>query len=174
MSLQRGFDADLTLAMSRRSFLKTLGQAAAVAASLSSPIACGKAAGRRERRRLGTEAPVFDPVQREVIAKIIDGFNPPDTPLRQRLLEEDPGYDLVLAYSDFAYSHGDAFVSQMKTLIDFLNVLPTFSPTFFSRLGLPNALRLRRMHVDDANRYFLHLRDSGSRSMRNIFTGAKF
>ena len=174
MSLQRGFDADLTLAMSRRGFLKALGQAAAVAASLSSPIACGKAAGRRERRRLGDQAPVFDPIQREVIAKIIDGFNPPDTPLRQRLLEEDPDYDLVQAYSDFAYAHGDAFVSQMKTLIDFLNVLPTFSPTFFSRLGLPNALRLRRMHVDDANRYFLHLRDSGSRSMRNIFTGAKF
>ena len=68
---------------------------AAVAASLSSPIACGKAAGRRERRRLGDQAPVFDPIQREVIAKIIDGFNPPDTPLRQRLLEEDPDYDLV-------------------------------------------------------------------------------
>jgi choline dehydrogenase-like flavoprotein len=173
VTTQLGFDADLDLAMNRRSFLKSLGKAAAVAATLATPLGCGRIGGRVERRRQGDEAPVFDPVQRQVIAKIIDGFNPPDTPLRQRLQEEDPDYDLVQAWADFAYANGDAFVAQMRTLVDFLNILPTFNPAFFSRRGLP-VLRLRAMHVDDVNRYMLHLRDSGVRAMRNIFTGAKY
>ena len=62
----------------------------------------------------------------------------------------------------------------MKFLIDFLNVLPTFTRTFSTRHGLPARLQLRRFHPDDANRYFLFLRDSSLRPLRNIFTGAKF
>jgi choline dehydrogenase-like flavoprotein len=175
VSEQKAFDADLGLAVSRREFLVGLGRASSAALMMGSSLGCaGNVQGRREARRLGDEAPIFDPVQREVIAKIIDGFNPPDTPLRVRLAAEDPGYDLVAAYSEFAWSHGDEFLSQMKFLVNFINVLPTFTPTFFSRLGLPGPFRLRAMHVDDANRFFLHLRDSGSRQMRNIFSGAKF
>ena len=62
----------------------------------------------------------------------------------------------------------------MKFLIDFLNVLPTFTRTFSNRYGLPARLEFRRFHPDDANRYFLFLRDSNLRALRNIFTGAKF
>ena len=62
----------------------------------------------------------------------------------------------------------------MRFLIDFVNVLPTFTRTFSTRYGLPARLQLRRFHPDDANRYFLFLRDSNLRALRNIFTGAKF
>lgn len=175
MKSQKDFDADFDLAMTRRGFLLGVGRASSAALLLASPLGCaGKIQGRRETRRLGVETPIFDPVQREVIAKIIDGFNPPDTPLRIRLAAEDPDYDLVDAYSQFIWSHGEQMVSQMRFLVDFINVLPSFTPTFFTSRGLPKRFRLRAMHVDDANRFFLHLRDSGSRQIRNIFTGAKF
>ena len=62
----------------------------------------------------------------------------------------------------------------MRFLIDFVNVLPTFTRTFSTRYGLPARLQLRCFHPDDANRYFLFLRDSNLRALRNIFTGAKF
>src|SRR5262249_20082681 len=45
---------------------------------------------------------------------------------------------------------------------------------FATRHGLPAPLQFRRFHPDDANRYFLYLRDSGLRPLRNIFSGAKF
>ena len=62
----------------------------------------------------------------------------------------------------------------MRFLIDFLNVLPTFTRTFATRYGLPARLSCRRVPSDDANRYFLFLRDSNLRALRNIFIGAKF
>jgi hypothetical protein len=44
---------------------------------VSSPLGCGTVRGRIERLRLGNAAPILDSVQRRVVAKIIDGFNPP-------------------------------------------------------------------------------------------------
>ena len=108
------------------------------------------------------------------MAKIIDGFNPPDTEIRQRLAKEDPDYDPVDAYMKFAYASGDEFLANMKFLIDFVNVLPTLTRSFSNRYGLPARLQLRWFHPDDANRYFLFLRDSNIRALRNIFSGAKF
>jgi choline dehydrogenase-like flavoprotein len=171
---QRAFDADVVRAMNRRHFLTGLGRAAAAAVLLASPAGCSVVRRGIERLELGEAAPVFGPVQREVMAKIIDGFNPPDTELRRRLAREDPAYDPVAAYSAFAFAHGDEFVSSMKLLLDFLNVLPTFTRTFSTRHRLPARLEFRRFHTEDANRYFLFLRDSGLRSLRNIFSGAKF
>jgi choline dehydrogenase-like flavoprotein len=174
MSAQQAFDADVGRLMSRRDFALRLGRAAGAALLLSSPAGCGTVRGRLERARLGDAAPVFNSVQRAVVAKIIDGFNPPDTEIRRRLAQEDPEYDLVGTYADFAAAHGDEFVASMRLLIDFLNVLPTLTRTFSTRHGLPARLQLRRFHADDANRYFLFLRDSGLRPLRTIFTGAKF
>jgi choline dehydrogenase-like flavoprotein len=77
-------------------------------------------------------------------------------------------------YAEFAWASGDEFLANMKFLIDFVNVLPTFTRTFSTRYGLPARLQLRRFHPDDANRYFLFLRDSHLRGLRNIFAGAKF
>ena len=174
MNGQRSFDADVVRAMSRRQFLARLGRAAGAAALIASPAGCSIVRRGIERLELGEAAPVFGPVQREVIAKIVDGFNPPDTELRRRLAREDRGYDPVAAYSAFAFAHGDEFVSSMKLLLDFLNVLPTLTRTFSTRHHLPARLEFRRFHTDDANRYFLFLRDSSVRPLRNIFAGAKF
>jgi choline dehydrogenase-like flavoprotein len=171
---QPAFDAELAGAMSRRQFLARLGRASSAAILVASPLGCGTVGGRIERRRLGDAAPIFTPVQRKVVAKIIDGFNPPDTEIRQRLEREDPDYDPVAAYAEFAWAHGDAFVANMKFLIDFVNVLPTFTRTFSTRHGLPARFELRRFHPLDAHRYFLFLRDSRLRPLRNIFTGARF
>jgi choline dehydrogenase-like flavoprotein len=171
---QRAFDADVLRSMSRRQFMVRLTRAAAAAAWLSSPAGCGTVRGGIERVQLGDAAPVFNPVQRQVIAKIIDGFNPPDTELRRRLAREDPDYDPVAVYAAFADAHGDEFVSSMKVLIDFLNVLPTLTRTFSTRHGLPARLQLSRFTIEDANRYFLFLRDSSLRPLRNMFMGAKF
>ena len=74
----------------------------------------------------------------------------------------------------FAYASGDQFLANMKFLIDFVNVLPTLTRSFSNRYGLPAHLQLRWFHPDDANRYFLFLRDSNVRALRNIFSGAKF
>jgi len=174
MNAQRSFDADVRTAMGRREFLARLTRAAGAAVLISSPLGCGSVRGAIERARLGEAAPVFNSVQREVVAKIIDGFNPPDTDLRRRLEREDPDYDPVAAYAEFAYAYGDEFLSSMKLLIDFLNVLPTFTRSFATQYHLPARLQLRRFAVDDANRYFLFLRDSNLRALRNIFSGAKF
>jgi choline dehydrogenase-like flavoprotein len=174
VSAQQSFDADVARAMSRRRFMTRLGQAAGAGVLLSALPGCGTVRGQIERVRLGDAAPILNPVQRQVVAKIIDGFNPPDTEIRRALAREDPDYDPVAAFSEFAYASGDEFLSSMKLLIDFLNVLPTFTRTFSSRYGLPARLQFRRFHVDDANRYFLFLRDSHLRSLRNIFSGAKF
>jgi choline dehydrogenase-like flavoprotein len=174
VNAQESFDADVARSMTRRRFMLDLGRAAGAALLLSSPAGCGTVQGHIERARLGDAAPVFNPVQREVIAKIIDGFNPPDTEIRRRLERDDPDYDPVAAYAAFAFAHGDEFVSSMRILIDFLNVLPTLTRTFSTRHGLPARLQLRRFHTDDANRYFLFLRDSSLRPLRNIFSGAKF
>ena len=174
MSIQDSFDADVIRAMSRRQFMAGLGQAASAAILAASPLGCGTVRGAVERARLGDAAPIFNPVQRQVVAKIIDGFNPPDPEIRRRLRSEDPDYDPVSAYAEFAFASGDDFLSSMKLLIDFLNVLPTLTRTFSTRYGLPARLQFRRFHPDDANRYFLFLRDSGLRPLRNIFSGAKF
>ena len=174
ISAQASFDADVARAMSRRQFLARLARASGVAILMSSPLGCGTVRGGVERMRLGDAAPIFNSVQQEVVAKIIDGFNPPDTEIRRRLEQEDPDYDPVAAYAEFAWASGDEFLANMKFLIDFLNVLPTLTRTFSNRYGLPARLQLRRFHADDANRYFLFLRDSNIRALRNIFTGAKF
>jgi choline dehydrogenase-like flavoprotein len=174
VNAQERFDADVAQAMTRRQFMIRLGRAASAAILVSSPLGCGTVRGGIERMRLGDAAPVFNSVQQEVIAKIIDGFNPPDTEIRRRLEREDPDYDPAAAYAEFAFASGDEFVSRMKLLVDFINVLPTFTRTFSTREGLPARLQLRRFRPDDANRYFLFLRDSSLRALRNIFTGAKF
>src|SRR4030095_13310907 len=62
----------------------------------------------------------------------------------------------------------------MRCLIDFINILPSFTRTFSTRHGLPARLELRRFHPVDANRYFLFLRDSNIRALRNSFSGARF
>jgi choline dehydrogenase-like flavoprotein len=174
MNAQRVFDADVSRAMTRRQFVTRLGKAAGAALLLGAPSGCSTVVGGIEQLTLGDAAPAFNSVQRSVIAKIIDGFNPPDTEIRKRLASEDPGYDPVAAYMAFAEASGDAYVETMKTLIDFLNILPTFTRSFRTRYGLPPRLQLRLFHVDDANRYFLHLRDSELRLLRNLFSGAKF
>lgn len=174
MNGQGAFDRDLVRAMTRRQFLARLGRASAAAVLVSSPLGCGAVRGGIEREQLGEAAPVFNPVQREVVARIIDGFNPPDTEIRRRLAAEDPEYDLVAAYATFAWASGDEFLGSMRFLIDFINILPSFTRTFANRYGLPARLQLRRFHPDDANRYFLFLRDSRIRALRNVYTGAKF
>lgn len=174
MSDQQAFDADITRAMSRRHFLARLARASSAAVLLSSPLGCGAVRGQVERLRLGDAAPIFNSVQQEVVAKIIDGFNPPDSELRRRLAREDPGYDLVDVYAQFAAAHGDEFLDNMKRLVDFVNVLPSFTRTFATRHGLPARLQLRYFHAEDAHQYFLFLRDSRLRPLRIIFTGARF
>ena len=174
MSAQERFDADVARAMTRRAFLARLARASSVAILASSSAGCGTVSRASERLRLGDAAPVFDPVQRQVVAKIIDGFNPPDTEIRLRLEEEDPEYDPVEVYAQFAWASGDEFLDDMKFLINFLNILPTVTRTFSTRHGLPARLQFRSFHPDDANRYFLFLRDSNIRALRNIFSGAKF
>ena len=173
MSAQASFDADVRRAMSRRQFLARLARASSAAILISSPLGCGAVRGRVERL-FSDVPPPLDPVQRKIVAKIIDGFNPPDTEIRQRLAKEDPDYDPVDAYMTFAYASGDRFLANMKFLIDFVNVLPTLTRSFSNRYGLPARLQLRWFHPDDANRYFLFLRDSNIRALRNIFSGAKF
>ena len=174
MNGQASFDRDMARAMTRRQFLTRLARAAGAAILVTSPIGCGSVRGGIERLRLGDAAPVFNSVQREVVAKIIDGFNPPDTEIRQRLAREDPDFDPAAAYAEFAWASGDEFLADMRFLIDFINILPSFTRTFSTRYGLPARLELRRFHPDDANRYFLFLRDSNIRALRNIFTGARF
>ncbi|HEX9420438.1 MAG TPA: hypothetical protein VGA81_15385, partial [Methylomirabilota bacterium] len=95
MSEQESFDADLVRAMSRRQFLARLARASSAAILISSPLGCGTVRGGIERARLGDKTPILNSVQEEVVAKIIDGFNPPDTEIRRRLEEEDPDYDPV-------------------------------------------------------------------------------
>jgi choline dehydrogenase-like flavoprotein len=174
VSAQEEFDADVRHAMSRRRFLAGLLRASSAAVLLSSPTGCTTVRSGFERRRLGAAAPPFTSVQQDVIAKIIDGFNPPDTEIRQRLQNEDPDYDLVEVWSEFAWAHGDEFLANMRTLVNFLDTLPTLTRTFNTRWGLPARFAFRRFHTDDANRYVLFLRDSNIRTLRNIFTGARF
>lgn len=174
MSAQTRFDAEIVRAMDRRQFMGRLARAAGAAAVLAAPMGCGSVRGQLERLRLGDAAPVFNTVQQEILARVIDGFNPPDTEIRRRLAREDPAYDPVAAYAEFAFAHGEEFVASMRRLLDFLNILPTFTRTFATERGLPERLQLRRFRPIDANRYFLFLRDSGLRPLRTIFTGAKF
>src|SRR5262245_26119262 len=173
VSAQDAFDADVRHAMTRRRFLASLLRASSAALLLSSPVGCTTVRSGLERRRLGAAAPPFSSVQRDVIAKIIDGFNPPDTEIRQRLEREDPDYDLVEVWSEFAWAHGDEFLANMRTLVNFLDALPSLTRTFNTRWG-PARFAFRRFSPDDANRYFLFLRDSNIRTLRNIFTGARF
>src|SRR5262245_7975592 len=174
MNGQVSFDRSIARAMTRRQFLSSLARASAAAAMASSTLGCGRVRGRIERVRLGDAAPIFNPVQRRVVAKIVDGFNPPDTEIRRRLAREDPDFDPVADYAEYAWGSGDEFLASMRFLIDFINILPSFTRTFSTRHGLPARLELRRFHPVDANRYFLFLRDSNIRALRNIFSGARF
>jgi choline dehydrogenase-like flavoprotein len=174
MRAQRRFDADVARAMTRRTFLAHIARASSAAILVSSSTGCGAVRGAIERARAGDAVPIFNPVQREVVAKIIDGFNPPDTEIRRRLEQDDPDYDPAAAYAEFAWASGDEFLNRMKSLLDFLNALPTFTRTFSTRYGLPARLQLQHFHPDDANAYFLYLRDSNIRALRNLFSGAKF
>jgi len=174
VSAQQRFDADVARAMPRRAFLANLARASAAAILASSPTACAIVQSGVERPPLvGRDSDqIFTPAQRAIVAKIIDGFYPPDTEIRQRLKKEDPDYDPVAVYAQYAWATGDGFLKEMKFLIDFLNILPTFTLNFSTQHGFH--LRLRNFHPDDANRYFLFLRDSDIRTLRNIFSGAKF
>jgi choline dehydrogenase-like flavoprotein len=175
VSAQNSFDRDLRRAMSRRQFLASLVRASGAAVVLSSPlVGCGSLQGGLEDLRAGATAPPFNSVQRAVIAKIIDGFNPPDTELRTRLAAEDADYDPVAAFMTFAHASGAEFQADMAFLLNFLNILPSITRTFRSRYGLPAPPELRWFGTNDANRYFLFLRDSSLRALRNIFSGAKF
>ena len=174
MTGQEFFDRGIARAMTRRQFLASLARASGAAILVPSTPGCGRVRGQVERLRLGGAAPIFNSVQREVVAKIVDGFNPPDTEIRRRLAREDPDFDPVAAYAEFAWASGDEFVANMRFLIDFINVLPSFTRTFSTGYGLPARLELRRFHPVDANRYFLFLRDSNIRALRNIFSGARF
>ncbi len=174
MSAQQRFDANIVRAMTRRTFMAHLARASAAAIVASSAPGCGTLRGALERVQLGDDAPIFDPVQRAVVGKIIDGFNPPDTEIRRRLKAEDPTYDPVAVYAQFAWASGEEFLDDMKFLIDFLNVLPMITRTFRRQHGVLPHGQLRHFHADDANRYFLYLRDSEIRALRNIFSGAKF
>jgi hypothetical protein len=84
VNLRQSFDADVARAMSRRQFMTRLGQAAGAGMLLSALPGCGTVRGQIERLRLGDTAPILNPVQRQVVAKIIDGFNPPGVRLRLR------------------------------------------------------------------------------------------
>ena len=173
MNGQRSFDRGIARAMTRRQFLARLARASAAATLVSSTPGCGRVRGAIAR--LGSaEEPIFNSVQEEIVEKIIDGFNPPDTEIRQRLAREDPDYDPVAVYAQYAWASGDEFLASMRFLVDFVNILPTFTRTFSTRYGLPARLELRRFHPVDANRYFLFLRDSNIRALRNIFAGARF
>ena len=130
MIAQERFDAEVTRAMSRRAFLSQIVRASGAALLLSSAPGCATVQNGTGRPGPGDASAVFSPSQREIVAKIIDGFNPPDTEIRQRLKKEDPGYDLVAVYAQYAWASGDEFLDQMKFLIDFINILPTFTPTF--------------------------------------------
>ena len=171
MREQERFDADITGAMTRRAFLTRIARASGAALLMSASSGCATLPSGSGRPRANGAAGVFSATQREVIAKIIDGFNPPDTEIRQRLAKEDPAYDPVAVYTQYAWASGDKFVEQMKFLLDFVDILPVFIPTFSARHG---GTRLRQFHPDDANRYFLALRDSSIQALRNIFSGAKF
>jgi choline dehydrogenase-like flavoprotein len=173
MSAQERFDADVARAMSRRAFLSQIVRASGAALVLSSSPGCATVQNGTARPGPGDASAVFSPTQREVVAKIIDGFNPPDTEIRQRLKKEDPGYDLVAVYAQYAWASGDEFLDQMRFLIDFINILPTFTPTFSRRYGLPR-FQLRHFAPAEANAFLLYLRDSDIRALRNIFSGAKF
>src|SRR4029450_13109879 len=101
MSAQERFDADVTRAMSRRAFLSQIVRASGAALVLSASPGCATVPNGTARP--GDASAVFSPTQREVIAKIIDGFNPPDTEIRQRLKKEDAGYDTVAVYAQYAW-----------------------------------------------------------------------
>jgi len=176
VNAQQRFDATLARAMTRRAFLAHLARASSVAILASSSPGCGTRgrASMAESLRLENATLVFDPVQREVIAKIIDGINPPDTEIRRRLKQEDPEYDPVAVFEQFAWTSGDAFVGNMKTLIDFLNILPTFTRNVPTRQGVFGRRQFRYFNADDANGYLLYLRGSNIQALRNIFSGAKF
>src|SRR4030095_2427864 len=144
---QRGFDADVARAMTRRDFLARLTRASAAAVLAAG---CGTAQSSLQPPKPDDPASIFDPVQREVVAKIIDGFNPPDTELRQRLKKDDPRYDPVAVYAQFAWDSGAEFVDEMTVLIYVLDMLPTCTLTFSTLRS--SGRRLRNFHPDDANR----------------------
>ena len=159
MNAQQRFDATVARAMTRRAFLAHLARASSVAILASSSPGCGTMRGRAsmaEGLRLENATLVFDPVQREVIAKIIDGINPPDTEIRRRLKQEDPEYDPVAVFEQFAWTSGDEFVGHMKTLIDFLNILPAFTRNVPTRQGVfgqvVNTHRFARPGTEDAGK----------------------
>ncbi len=126
--------------MSRRQFLARLARASSAAILISSPLGCGTVRGGVERLRLGDAAPIFNSVQQEVVAKIIDGFNPPDTEIRRRLAARGPGLRSGRRLHGVRLTpSGDEFLDNMKFLIDFLNVLPTFTRTFSTATACPRA-----------------------------------
>src|SRR5262249_24441635 len=77
MKSQESFDADVVRAMSRRQFMTFLGRAASAAIVVSAPLGCATARNTNGDAEPADSASIFTSVQRDVIAKIIDGFNPP-------------------------------------------------------------------------------------------------
>jgi choline dehydrogenase-like flavoprotein len=172
MDGQEAFDRELDRALTRRGFLELLARASSTALLLqSSALGCAGMGGPEPAPR-SRNLRVFDETEAEIVAKIIDAFAPPEMELRRRLREEDPGFDPVATFEDFAYPRGDEFVADLKALLGFLDLLPTFAPLFFTQSGLPS-FALRQLSAKDAGRFFLRLRDSRLRPLRSLFTGAK-
>jgi choline dehydrogenase-like flavoprotein len=172
MKEQDRFDRAIGAALSRRDFLTGLMRASAAAVALQA-TGCGVARVSPVKKAPGTRhLLVFTESDAAVIRKVIDGFVPPDLPIRKLLRDRDPDYDFVATFDGFVYPHGEAFADNMRTLVRFLESLPTFTPLFFSESGLPTFTLTGRTDAD-ATRFFLHLRDSGFRALRSLFQGAK-
>lgn len=152
----------------RREFLRFVGRAAAAAMAVQAvrPALAIPPTASDAARGLLTD------LQAATLRKAIDALVPPDSELRQTLAADDPDYDFVIAFEDFCFHSGVPFADNAKLLLDFLDVMPTLMPLFFSTWGLPT-FRLIRLSDDDAQRFFGRLRDSRLKALRSVFQGAK-
>jgi len=110
--------------------------------------------------------------QAATLRKMVDALVPAESELRRALAAGDPEYDFVAAFEEFIYQSGTLFADNARLLLDFVNVLPTFMPLFFSAWGLPT-FQLVKLSDPDAERFFARLRDSRLKALRSIFQGAK-
>jgi choline dehydrogenase-like flavoprotein len=155
--------------VSRRQFLHLLSRVAAATAVT--------AHGVRPVLAISTAVPdaargLLSDKQSATLLKMIDAFVPPDSDLRRRLAADDPGYDFVTVFETFCFNSGVQFADNAKTLLDLVNVLPTFMPLFFTNWGLPT-FQLIWLSDEDAQRFFRRLRDSRLKALRSVFMGAK-
>jgi len=157
--------------MDRREFLSLATRAAAAAVALRGAIAARPVAALLEP--LGeSERGVLTPSEAETLLKMIDAFVPADGELRRALAEGDPDYNLVASFESFVFESGEEFAENARTLLGFVNRLPTLMPFFFSSWGLPT-FQLRELSDHDASRFFQRLRDSDLKALQSVFMGAK-